>query len=135
MAFYSRQVSDRSLSRGQQHEDGPATRHASLPGRRGGLWGELALAVPPTLLVLIVILSVESVARQRLLFASLASSAFLIYYVPLERMNGVRVMVLAQGIACCAGVIAALLLGEGYSAGACAMVATILLLIAFDIVH
>jgi CBS-domain-containing membrane protein len=85
--------------------------------------------------VLTVILFLQGVTRQRLLFASLASSAFLIYYAPLDRMNGVRLMVLAQGIGCCAGVLASLLLGGGYGAAALAMVATIVLLIALDLVH
>lgn len=103
--------------------------------RRGGVWGEVALAVPPTLVVLAVILAIENVTREHLLFASLASSAFLIYSVPLEYMNGIRVMVIAQGIGCCCGVAAALLLGSGYGAGALAMVVTILLLVTLDLVH
>lgn len=103
--------------------------------RRTGVWGELALAIPPTLVVLIVILAVEGVTRQRLLFASLASSAFLIYAAPLDHMNGVRVMLISQGIGCCIGVLAGLLFGGGYEAGALAMVTTILLLITLDVIH
>jgi hypothetical protein len=41
---------------------------------------ELILALLPTLVVLGVLAFVEVLSRQRLLFASLASSAFLIYY-------------------------------------------------------
>lgn len=77
----------------------------------------------------------QGVTRQRLLFASLASSAFLIYYVPLDRMNSVRVMAIAQGVGCALGVAASILLGSGYLAGAVAMVATILLLITLNVVH
>lgn len=44
--------------------------------------GELALALMPTASVLGVLVLVEIFSRQRLLFASLASSAFLIYLDP-----------------------------------------------------
>lgn len=112
-----------------------AATRATVGLRRGGVWGELALAVPPTIVILIVILAIEGITRQRLLFASLASSAFLIYYAPLDRTNAIRVMVTAQALGCALGVIAGLLLGDGYMAGALAMVITILLLITFDVVH
>ena len=46
------------------------------------LKGELALATAPTVTVLVVLALVEVLSRQRLLFASLASSAFLIYLDP-----------------------------------------------------
>lgn len=47
--------------------------------QRIGLKGELLLAAMPTLTVLLVLALVEALSNQRLLFASLASSAFLIY--------------------------------------------------------
>jgi hypothetical protein len=50
--------------------------------RRLGLKGVFALALLPTLMVLSVLGLVETLSRQRLLFASLASSAFLIYLDP-----------------------------------------------------
>jgi hypothetical protein len=50
--------------------------------RRLGLKGVFALALLPTLMVLSVLGLVETLGRQRLLFASLASSAFLIYLDP-----------------------------------------------------
>jgi hypothetical protein len=130
-----RPVSDRHAPARQQHVGDSDYRHVPSPRRRGGMWGELALAVPPTLVVVAVLLTIEGVARQRLLFASLASSAFLIYYAPREHMNGIRVMAIAQAIGCCTGVVGAIILGAGYGAGACAMVVTIFLLITFDIVH
>lgn len=46
------------------------------------LKGELALATAPTVLILTVLALVEVLSRQHLLFASLASSAFLIYLDP-----------------------------------------------------
>jgi hypothetical protein len=57
---------------------------------RGGLLGELALALPPTLTIIVVLFFVEALTRQRILFASLASSAFLIYREPERRMNTMR---------------------------------------------
>lgn len=54
---------------------------AARPGRaRLPLKGELLLALAPTITVLIVFALVEVLSNQRLLFASLASSAFLIYF-------------------------------------------------------
>jgi len=64
--------------------------------RRLNLGGELALAVGPTLTVLCVLGLVEALSRQRLLFASLASSAFLIYLDPQHGTNRVRTLVLSQ---------------------------------------
>jgi CBS-domain-containing membrane protein len=103
--------------------------------RRGGIKGELALAIPPTLVVIGVIFLIEGVTKQKLLFASLAASAFLIYYDPMNRINSVRVMVVAQLLGFIFGFGAAMALGPGYVAGAIAMAATIVSLILLDIVH
>jgi hypothetical protein len=48
---------------------------------------ELLLAFVPTATVLIVFAAVEALSNQRLLFASLASSAFLIYLDPEHGTN------------------------------------------------
>ncbi|GJG86508.1 hypothetical protein tb265_16890 [Gemmatimonadetes bacterium T265] len=103
--------------------------------RRLGLRGELALAALPTATVLLVLAFVEAVARQRLLFASLASSAFLIYLDPGHPSNGVRTVLLAQVAGAVFGWALVALLGTGYAAGASAMVATIVFMIAADAVH
>jgi hypothetical protein len=66
--------------------------------RRLPLSGELALAALPTATVLAVLALVERLTTQRLLFASLASSAFLIYLDPEHGMNRVRALTLSQGI-------------------------------------
>jgi CBS-domain-containing membrane protein len=97
--------------------------------------GELALALPPTIVVIGVIFLIQDVTRERLLFASLAASAFLIYYDPMNRINSVRVMIVAQLLGFIFGLAAAMALGAGYVAGAVAMVVTIIVLILFDIVH
>jgi CBS-domain-containing membrane protein len=103
--------------------------------RRGRLPRELALAVLPTLIVLGTTFLVEELRHQRVLFASLASSAFLIYRAPGHPMNGVRVMVPAHLVAVALGVGAAALLGTGYLAGAIAMATTIIALVLLNTVH
>ena len=100
-----------------------------------GLKGELALVAAPTVTVLIVMAFVEVLSRQRLLFASLASSAFLIYLDPQHGTNLVRTLVLAQSMAAVLGWSIYSLLGPGYFSGGVAMVLTILLMIVFDAVH
>ena len=103
--------------------------------RRGGIRNELLLAIPPTVVVLLTAVLLETLRHERILFASLASSAFLIYRDPVHPMNGVRVMVLAHAVAVATGVSSGALLGPGYGAGAIAMIATIVVLIVFHIVH
>lgn len=103
--------------------------------RRGGFMGEAALAIPPALTVIGVVLLIQGITSQKLLFASLASSAFLIYYDPLHRMNSVRVMAASQIIGCIIGIVSGAVIGSGYGAGAAAIIATILVLVALDLVH
>jgi CBS-domain-containing membrane protein len=103
--------------------------------RNLGLWAELALAVPPAVTVLAAIYLVEALRVERVLFASLASSAFLIYRDPAHPMNGVRVMVPAHLAAVACGVGTAWLLGPGYAAGATAMIATGAAIVLLRAVH
>jgi hypothetical protein len=81
------------------------------------LKGELALATAPTVTVLAL---VEVLSRQRLLFASLASNAFLIYLDPQHGTNSVRSLISAQMMAAGLGLATYLLLGPGYLSGAIA---------------
>lgn len=109
---------------------------ANRPARRKlSLKGELALATAPTLTVLGVLALVEALSRQRLLFASLASSAFLIYLDPQHGTNSVRTLVTAQIMAAIIGLITHLIFGSGYLSGGIAMVITIALMILLDIMH
>jgi len=103
--------------------------------RRRGIWGELALALPPTLTTLIVMLLVDSLTHQRLLFASLAGSAFLIYYDPMHRMNSVRIMVFGQLIAATLGIGFGAIVGPGYVAAALSMSMAIVIFVVLDLVH
>lgn len=103
--------------------------------RRLGLKGELLLATAPTVVVLGVLALVEALSRQRLLFASLAASAFLIYLDPQHGTNSVRTLVSAQLLAAVIGWLTFWGLGGGYFAAGSAMVLTIVLMIVLDIMH
>jgi len=103
--------------------------------RRLNLRGEFVLALAPTTLILLVLALVEALSQQRLLFASLASSAFLIYLDPQHGTNSVRTLVTSQMMAAVLGFLVYLLLGPGYWSAGCAMVLTIILMILLDTVH
>ncbi len=105
------------------------------PRRRLSLKDEFFLALLPTATVLAVLALVRVFTQQQLLFASLASSAFLIYLDPLHGTNAVKTLVLSQLIAATLGLLAYLWLGAGYRSGGAAMVATIILMILVDVVH
>ena len=109
---------------------------ATRSGRaRLPLRAELLLALAPTLVVLIVFALVEVLSKQRLLFASLASSAFLVYLDPQHGTNTVKTLVLSQIMAASIGLVLFLLLGPGYMSGGLAMILSIVLMIVFDVVH
>lgn len=97
--------------------------------------GELALATAPTVVILTVFALVEVLTRQRLLFASLASSAFLIYLDPQHGTNTVRTLVISQTMAAGIGFTTYVLLGSGYLSGGTAMITTIVLMILLDVMH
>jgi CBS-domain-containing membrane protein len=103
--------------------------------RRGGIKGELALAALPTLTVIGIFLALKVFSRQTFLFASLASSAFLIYQDPENGMNEAKVMIPAHVTAALLGFGTFLIFGEGYLSGAVAMGLTITVLILLGIVH
>lgn len=99
------------------------------------LRAQLALALLPTIIVLAVFALVDVWARQRLLFASLASSAFLIYLDPEHRTNSTRTLILAQGGAAVAGFAAHALLGPTFWAAGVAMVVVIYGMILAQAMH
>jgi hypothetical protein len=99
------------------------------------LKNEFALALLPTATALLVLAFVEAFSRQRLLFASLASSAFLIYLDPEHAANSARTLVLAQTSAAAIGFLAFRLFGPGYYAAGGSMIAIIVGMILFDAVH
>ena len=107
-----------------------------MPARRRlGLKRELLLALAPTATVLLVLALVEAVTRQRLLFASLAASAFLIYLDPGHTVNKARTLIASQVGGACIGMAAAVALGPGYASAGSAMVLAIVAMIVLDVVH
>lgn len=103
--------------------------------RRYSFKGELALAILPTLTVLTVLFLIENFAKQRILFASLASSSFLIYRDPHSQMNSLYSLLISQTGGAIFGLVTYLLLGAGYGAAGFAMLATVLFMIALDAIH
>ena len=99
------------------------------------LRGEFALALLPTVTVLLVFGLIEVVSHQRLLFASLASSAFLIYLDPEHGTNRVRTLALSQLMAAVLGYLAYVTVPSAYLSGGAAMLATIIGMILLDAVH
>lgn len=93
------------------------------------------LPLLPTLTVLSVPGLVEVLSRQRLLFASLASSAFLICLDPQPGTNHIRTLAVSQMLAASVGLCLFLLLGPGYLSGGLAMVITIAAMILLDAMH
>lgn len=93
------------------------------------------LAIVPTITVLGVFALVEVLSQQRLLFASLAASAFLIYLDPQHGANSMRTLILSQMLAATLGLILFLMLGAGYLSGGLAMLGTIVLMIVLDAMH
>jgi CBS-domain-containing membrane protein len=106
-------------------------------GTRYWKWvaADLAMAVPPTAIVLVAFFGTQLLTSHPILFASLASSAFLIYRLPHHYMNRVRVMVAAQTVGWLFGLGSSAVFGSGYTAAALAMIGTIVVLISFRIVH
>ena len=64
---------------------------------------------------------VEVLSRQRILFASLASSAFLIYLDPQHATNSIRTLVISHTMAATLGLGAYLTLGPRYLSGGIAI--------------
>jgi CBS-domain-containing membrane protein len=107
-----------------------------MPARRRlGVRRELLLALAPTATVLLVLALVEAVTRQRLLFASLAASAFLIYLDPGHTVNKARTLIVSQVGGACIGMAASVTLGPGYVSAGSAMVLAIVAMIVLDVVH
>jgi CBS-domain-containing membrane protein len=96
---------------------------------------EAMLALLPTVVVLGVMGMVESFSRQRLLFASLGASAFLIYLDPGHGTNSARTLILSQMVSAIIGYLAFSTLGPNYLSMASAMILTIILMIMLDAVH
>ncbi|QJX48915.1 HPP family protein [Hymenobacter taeanensis] len=97
--------------------------------------GELLLALLPTATVLLMLWLLELLSNQRLLFAALASSAFLIYLDPGHHTNSTRTLVVSQMGAAAIGFALHAWMGPGYVGAAASMVLTIGLMIGLDAMH
>jgi CBS-domain-containing membrane protein len=113
----------------------PSPRRLRRARQRLPFRGELALAAMPTATVLLMLALVEALTEQRLLFASLASSAFLIYLDPEHGANRLQALVGAQLFAAIIGWAAYMALGGGYLSAGSALVVTIVIMIWTDLVH
>ena len=103
--------------------------------RRFGTRQELILALLPTTIVLLVFGLVQAWSKQQLLFASLASSAFLIYLDPKHATNSARTLVISQILSALIGFVAFSIFGPGYLSAASAMVFAIIAMVTLDAVH
>ena len=113
----------------------PLDKASESNSERATLKSKIMLALLPTVTILVVLGLLEAFSRQRLLFASLASSAFLIYLDPRHEANSVRTLVISQTAAAVFGFAALAAFGAGYWAAAAAMIATISLMIWTDAMH
>ena len=103
--------------------------------RHLGLKGELLLALLPSATVMVAFAIIEALSNQRLLFASLASSALWIYADPRHDTNAIRTLTTAQLLAAGLGFLTYKLMGPSFPAGAVAMAATIFAMILLKTVH
>ena len=108
---------------------------APLGRPRLGFRREVLLALLPTITVLLLLWLLQLLSNQQLLFASLASSCFLIYLDPGHPANSARTLVISQLAA--AGLGAGLhgWLGPGYPAAALALVGIISIMLVTNTMH
>jgi len=117
--------------RGSLVDNGAESRHVVTNARQRltGVGGELLLALPPTLVVLGAFVLVDVLRHERVLFAPLASSAFLIYREPAHPMNGVRPLVIGHVCGMAPGTLALITTlrawGRGISAASSSAMRTI----------
>jgi CBS-domain-containing membrane protein len=78
---------------------------------------------------------VQALSDQVLIFASLASSAFLVYLDPEHPTNRVRTFFIAQGSAALLGFGFVSLLGTSFLAAGVTMVLTVVLIVTLDAIH
>src|SRR5262245_62024959 len=111
------------------------TAQPGLKQRQLSVLDKLLLALLPTATVLPMLGVIEVFGRHHLLCASMASSAFLIYWDPGNEMNSVHAVVVSQMTAAGVGWLMWRLLGGGFAAAACVIPLAILLMILLQAVH
>ncbi|RZL06739.1 MAG: HPP family protein [Hymenobacter sp.] len=115
----------------------PATPVPATPLSRPRLgWRrEVLLALLPTLTVLALLWLLKLLSNQQLLFASLASSCFLIYLDPGHPANSARALLISQLSAAVLGFGFHAWLGPGYLGAALALVSVIGVMILTNTMH
>lgn len=103
--------------------------------KRYDLKTEVSLALLPTLTMAAVLFLLESYSKQHLLFASLASSAFLIYLDPHLPSNSIYTLSLAQIAAALIGFGVLKLIGPGYTSAMLAMIISIIFMVVLNVMH
>jgi len=103
--------------------------------RRFDIKTELALALLPTTIIILVLMLLEAFSKQQMLFSSLASSAFLIYLDPKHPTNRVRTLTIAQMSAAFIGFVMYILVGPGYLSAAISMIVSIIVMIITGAMH
>lgn len=111
------------------------TKATPLGRPRLGWRRELALALLPTATVLLLLWLLKLLSNQQLLFASLASSCFLIYLDPGHPANSARTLLVSQLSAAVLGFGLHALLGPGYLGAALALVGIIGVMILTNTMH
>lgn len=96
---------------------------------------EVSLALMPTMMIIAVLLLLQAFSQQRLLFSSLASSAFLIYIDPRHPVNSIRTLSIAQLSSAVIGYGVYLAIGPGYLSAAISMIIAIGVMIATGAMH
>jgi CBS-domain-containing membrane protein len=112
-----------------------ATPAAPLGRPRLGWRREILLALLPTVTVLGLLWLLKLLSNQQLLFASLASSCFLIYLDPGHPANSARTLVISQLAGAVLGFGFHAWLGPGYLGAALALVSVIAVMIVTNTMH
>lgn len=103
--------------------------------KRYDLKTEISLALLPTITMGMVLFLLEMYSKQHLLFASLASSAFLIYLDPEHPTNSIYTLAMAQTSAALIGIGVIKLIGPGYTSAMLAMVLAITFMVLLNVMH
>jgi len=112
-----------------------STPAAPLGRPRLGWRREVLLALLPTITVLVLLWLLRLLSNQQLLFASLASSCFLIYLDPGHPANSARTLVISQLSGAVLGAGLHALLGPGYASAALALLGVIAVMIVTNTMH
>lgn len=96
---------------------------------------EISLALLPTAIMAAVLFLLEAYSKQHLLFASLASSAFLIYLDPEHPTNSIYTLIVAQTSAALIGFGVIKSIGPGYASAMLAMVIAIAFMVVLNVMH